>query len=174
KITFKVGTIQNVATVFASVYPVLSSIAIFMVTISEQAAAAQANQPGLTTGDFIAFNACFGMFLGAMQALGDASLSLLRVVPIYERPVPILTTVPETDKSKQFPGKLTGQISLSHVRFRYDPEGPFIVNDVSLDIKPGEFVAFVGESGCGKSTLMRLMLGFEQATSGSAYFDGQA
>jgi ATP-binding cassette subfamily C protein len=44
---------------------------------------------------------------------------------------------------------------------------------VSLKIKAGEFVAFVGSSGCGKSTLMRLMLGFEQPGSGSIYFDGQ-
>jgi ATP-binding cassette subfamily C protein len=171
RITFRVGTIQNIAATFGSVYPILSSIAIFSVVISEQAKAD--GQGALTTGDFIAFNAAFAMFMGAMQALGDASLSLLRVVPIYERLLPILTTQPEVDKSKQFPGKLTGAIDLSHLHFRYDPDGPFIVKDISLKINAGEFVAFVGESGCGKSTLMRLMLGFEQPTSGSIYFDGQ-
>ncbi|HEV3139684.1 MAG TPA: NHLP bacteriocin export ABC transporter permease/ATPase subunit [Vicinamibacterales bacterium] len=175
KITFRVGTIQNIASVFGGVFPIISSITIFMIVIGERTAAAAApgGPPGLTTGDFIAFNAAFGLFMGAMQALGDASLSLLRVVPIYERLMPILTTPPEVDKSKAFPGKLTGAIELSHLHFRYDPDGPYIVKDISLKIEPGEFVAFVGESGCGKSTLMRLMLGFEQPTSGSIYFDGQ-
>jgi ATP-binding cassette subfamily C protein len=170
RIAFRVGTIQNIAAVFGSVYPILCSIAIFAAVISEQSAAAT---PGLTTGDFIAFTVCFGMFLAALQALGDASISLRRVVRLYERLVPILTTMPETDRSKQSPGKLTGEINLSQVHFRYDPDGPFVVKDVSLHIRPGEFVAFVGESGCGKSTLMRLMLGFEQPTSGSIYVDGQ-
>jgi ATP-binding cassette subfamily C protein len=52
-------------------------------------------------------------------------------------------------------------------------DGPAIVRDLTLKIKAGSFVAFVGSSGCGKSTLMRLMLGFEQPASGTIYFDGQ-
>ena len=51
---------------------------------------AEPGLPQLTTGEFIAFNAAYGLFLAAMQALGDASLNLLRIVPIYERLVPIL------------------------------------------------------------------------------------
>ena len=84
----------------------------------------------LTTGDFIAFNSAYGLFLGAMQALGDASLNLLRIVPIYERLKPMLTTPPEVDGSKAFPGKLTGEIELSHVNFRYDEDGPWILRNV--------------------------------------------
>ena len=44
---------------------------------------------------------------------------------------------------------------------------------MSLQIRPGEFVAFVGDSGCGKSTLLRLLLGFERCSSGTIYYDGQ-
>jgi ATP-binding cassette subfamily C protein len=68
---------------------------------------------------------------------------------------------------------LTGAIEISHCKFRYTSDGPWIVNDLSLSVKPGQFVAFVGGSGCGKSTLMRLMLGFEVPSSGSISFDGQ-
>ncbi|HEY8550559.1 MAG TPA: NHLP bacteriocin export ABC transporter permease/ATPase subunit [Vicinamibacterales bacterium] len=173
RISFVVGNIQSAAAVFSAIFPVLSSIVIFLVMISEQQKAAETGQPGLTVGAFIAFNSAYGLFLAAMQALGDASLNLLRIVPIYERIVPILETPPEVDRSKGFPGRITGAIELSHVSFRYTPDGPFIIKDLSLKIKPGEFVAFVGSSGCGKSTLMRLMLGFEQPTSGAVYYDGQ-
>jgi ATP-binding cassette subfamily C protein len=173
RITFRVGTIQNVAATFTTAFPVLSSIVIFTVMLADQQAAAETHQPGLSTGDFIAFTAAYALFLAAMQALGDASLNLLRIVPLYERLQPILSTPPEADNSKAFPGKLRGGIELSHLHFRYDADGPWIVKDLSLKIEPGEFVAFVGGSGCGKSTLMRLMLGFEQPGSGTIYYDGQ-
>ena len=173
RISFTVGNIQNVAGVFSSCFPVLSSIAIFTIMMGEQAKAAESGEPGLSVGAFIAFNSAYGLFLGAMQALGDASLNLLRIIPIYERIIPILETPPEVDRTKGFPGRLSGAIDISHVTFRYTQDGPAIVRDLSLKIKAGEFVAFVGSSGCGKSTLMRLMLGFESPASGTIYFDGQ-
>src|SRR5581483_6207845 len=172
KIAFTVGNIQSAAAVFSTVFPVLSNIAIFLTMISERQGAV-AGAATMTTGDFVAFTSAYGLFMGAMQSLGDASLNLLRIVPIYERLKPILDCKPEVDQSKAFPGKLKGGIELSHLHFRYSSDGPWIIRDLSLSIKPGEFVAFVGGSGCGKSTLMRLMLGFEQPSSGSIYFDGQ-
>ena len=46
-----------------------------------------------------------------------------------------------------------------------------LLDDVTLDIEPGEYVAIVGGTGCGKSTLMRLMLGFEKPEQGAIYYD---
>jgi ABC-type bacteriocin/lantibiotic exporter with double-glycine peptidase domain len=48
---------------------------------------------------------------------------------------------------------------------------PYVINDMSLCIQPGEYLGIVGSSGCGKSTLMRLLLGFEVPETGSVYFD---
>lgn len=174
RVSFKIGSIQNVHQVFTAGFPVLSNMAIFFVMyLLRQSAAERGERFDMTTGDFLAFSAAFGIFTSAMQALGDASLSMLRVVPVFERLKPILETEPEVDPSKSYPGELKGEIELSHLWFRYAEDSPWIVRDLSLKIKPGQMVAFVGGSGCGKSTLLRLMLGFERPQKGSVYFDGQ-
>lgn len=174
KVSFRIGGIQNMHQVFTAGFPIFSNMAIFFTMyMLKQGALERGEQFDLTTGDFLAFSAAFGLFTSAMQALGDASLSMLRIVPVFERLQPILTTEPEVDPSKSYPGQLKGEIELSHIWFRYAEDSPWIVKDLSLKIRPGEMVAFVGGSGCGKSTLLRLMLGFERPQKGSVYFDGQ-
>ncbi len=174
KVSFRVGRVKNVMQVWNACFPVLSTMIIFFTVVSLKQSAAESGTPfEMTTGDFLAFSAAYGMFLAAMQALGDASLSMLRIVPIWERLKPILEATPEIDSSKVHPGTLSGGIEISHLSFRYSADGPWILKDVSIKIKPGEFVALVGGSGSGKSTLMRLMLGFEKSEVGSVYYDGQ-
>jgi ATP-binding cassette subfamily C protein len=126
-----------------------------------------------STGAFLAFNAAFGGFLGAMLGATSILTTVLAIIPIYERAKPILETSPEINDSKVHPGQLAGEIEVSHVSFSYTPDGPLVLQDVSLQIEPGEFVALVGSSGSGKSTLLRLLLGFETASSGSIYYDHQ-
>ncbi len=173
RIAFAVGQVQNVSQTFSHTFPVLSSLAMFATITFLMSSAKPGEELSLSTGAFIAFNTAFATFMAAMQALADASLSLLRAVPIYERIKPILQTAPETDESRADPGRLSGGITVSHVHFRYDQDSAWILKDVSFDLRPGEFVAFVGPSGCGKSTMMRLLLGFEKPGLGSIYYDGQ-
>ncbi len=71
------------------------------------------------------------------------------------------------------PGKLRGRIRLDNVSFRYEPDGPLVIDGVSLDIAPGSKLALVGASGSGKSTLGKLLLGFYLPTSGRVSFDGK-
>ena len=66
---------------------------------------------------------------------------------------------------------MSGKIDISGLKFRYAEDMPYIFDGLELHINPGDYVAFVGPSGCGKSTLIRLMLGFEQAESGSIFYD---
>lgn len=169
KLNFKANTIQNYSEVFNAVFSLVSSMAIFFFL----AQLMQGGKAQLSTGDFIAFSSAYGLFIGAMMALAGASMQFNEIVPTYERFKPILTEPAEIDESKVYPGKLTGAIELSHIHFRYDEDGPWILNDISMKIEPGEFVAFVGGSGSGKSTMMRLMLGFEKPVKGTVYFDGQ-
>lgn len=86
---------------------------------------------------------------------------------------PFLKIEPETAENKEIVTHISGSIDLDHVSFRYDESGPYILNDLSLSIKPGEYVAVVGRTGCGKSTLVRLLLGFEKPEKGAIYYDGR-
>jgi ATP-binding cassette subfamily C protein len=77
------------------------------------------------------------------------------------------------DGAKEAPGELAGDIDIQHATFRYEADGPLVLRDLTVHVKPGEFVAFVGPSGSGKSTILRLLLGFESPEAGSIYYDGR-
>jgi ATP-binding cassette subfamily C protein len=162
---YKARRISNVIAVIESGYPVLASMLMFGITAFYV--------PTLSTGDFVFFNTAFTQFLTSTIAMFTALTTLIPVIPLYERAQPILETLPEISEAHKFPGSLSGAIDISHVTFRYSADGPVILNDLSINIKPGEFIAFVGPSGSGKSTVYRLLLGFERPESGAIYFDGQ-
>jgi ATP-binding cassette subfamily C protein len=170
---FRAGQVQNVVSAGGAAFTVLSSLVIFGSLSGTAAEGGTAAAGALTTGSFVAFFAAFVGFVSALQSLSAASLGLLETVPLFERLTPILEAAPESDETKEPPGELQGEVTLSHVRFRYSPDGPWILDDVSLEIGAGQFVAFVGPSGSGKSTLLRLLLGFEQPQHGTVKYDGQ-
>jgi ATP-binding cassette subfamily C protein len=164
--TLAAQRIANVQASFNPVYGIATSMAIFAVMGFYL-------EPPLELGEFLAFNAAFGQFLAAVLTMIGVLSSVLTMVPIYERLSPILEAVPEVDESKSEPGELAGEIEFSHVSFRYQDDGPLILDDVSFRANPGEFIALVGPSGAGKSTCLRMILAFEKPSSGSIYYDGQ-
>lgn len=166
-LTFKAQGISNMLETFNGVFPLLSSMTIF-ITI-----AFFMEGDKLSTGTFLAFNSAFVSFLLAMLQMTGALITVLQIVPLYERAKPILDTLPEVDVAKADPGKLQGAIEINQLSFSYTPDGPPILREVSLHMKAGQFVAIVGPSGSGKSTLLRCLLGFETPTSGSIFYDGQ-
>jgi NHLM bacteriocin system ABC transporter ATP-binding protein len=162
--------VSNGLSILTASFPVICMIAIFYyngTTIIE------ASGTPLRTGNFLAFIAAFTQFLTATLVLSSSVVSVLTVVPLYERAQPIFQTLPEVTLAKASPGKLAGGVEVSHVNFRYHPSMPLVLDDLSISIRPGQYVAIVGSSGCGKSTLFRLLLGFETPESGSIYYDGQ-
>ena len=122
---------------------------------------------------YYAFTASYGMLMGAFMSVSGIALSVAQIQPILEMAEPFLKTEPETSLDKEIVTNISGNIELNHVSFRYSDDTPYVINDISLKIRPGEYVAIVGSTGCGKSTLVRLLLGFEKAEKGAVYYDGK-
>ena len=122
---------------------------------------------------YFAFTASYGMLMGAFMSISGIALSAAQIQPILEMAEPFLKTEPETASGKEIVTRLSGGIEMNHVSFRYEENAPYIINDLSLKIRPGEYVAVVGRTGCGKSTLVRLLLGFEKPEKGAIYYDGR-
>ena len=123
--------------------------------------------------DYMAFNTSYGMLSSAIGTLAGIAYSIARIKPTLELVAPILQTAPEVAENKRVVEKISGAIELNNVSFRYSADTPMIIDNLSLKIRPGQYVAIVGKTGCGKSTLMRLILGFETPQKGAVYFDGK-
>ncbi|MBQ7069581.1 MAG: ATP-binding cassette domain-containing protein [Synergistaceae bacterium] len=122
---------------------------------------------------YFAFNIGFGLIMGSFNYLVSVSLQISQIPPMLSMLEPILTTAPELSEGKKVLSKISGKLELDNVCFRYGENTPDIINNLSLKILPGEYVAIVGKTGCGKSTLMRLLLGFEKPQKGAIYYDGE-
>lgn len=165
QVDMKVRGLSNMLNVFNTSFLVLASATLF--------ASIAFFQKDISTGVFVTFNTAFMQFLSATLALAGALTGSLSIIPLYERAKPILTTLPEQQESQIRAAPLQGEVEISRVSFRYAEDGPLVLDDVSIRVKKGEFVAFVGPSGSGKSTIFRVLLGFEKPQSGAVYYDRQ-
>lgn len=127
----------------------------------------------LEAGAVMGFLAAFGQFLAALTAFGQSLGDILAAVPLYRRAQPVLAALPEETGLRRDPGPLQGGVEFANVSFGYAKGGPRLMENLSLSIAPGEWVAVVGPSGSGKSTLLRLLLGFERPDGGEIFLDGK-
>lgn len=130
-----------------------------------------ATKSRVSVADYYAFNTAYGMVSSAFMSVISIAVTVANIRPTLEMAKPILEAEPEKHAGKENITELHGNIELSHVSFRYDESMPYVIDDLSLKIKSGEYLAIVGSTGCGKSTLMRLILGFETPEKGSIFFD---
>lgn len=128
---------------------------------------------GISVADYYAFTTAYGMVSGAFSALAGIALNVAQIKPMLTMVQPFFDAVPEVSDGKQVLTRLSGGIEMNNVSFRYSENMPLIIDNLSLKIRPGQYVAIVGKTGCGKSTLMRLLLGFEHPQKGAIYYDGK-
>jgi ATP-binding cassette subfamily B protein len=127
----------------------------------------------LSLGEMLAINSLAIGLLTPLSAMVNSALQLQLIGGYMDRIEDVLRTSPEqTGKDVARAPKLSGRVSLQNVSFRYGDNLPFVVRDVSVDIRAGMTVAIVGRSGCGKSTLARLVAGLYRPTEGRVMFDG--
>ena len=136
-------------------------------------AVATAGERSVPVGDFLVVYTVFIAFQSAIARLGESFGTIAAMLPAFDQMRPLLAAVPETDIEGEPVERLGGEVLFDHISFRYDPDGPLILDDVTIRARPGEFVAIAGESGAGKSTLFRLALGIDRPTAGAVYYDGR-
>ncbi|NEP16098.1 MAG: ATP-binding cassette domain-containing protein, partial [Leptolyngbya sp. SIO4C1] len=162
--------IEDAVSVFNTTMPTLTAVGLFWLAST---LVNLMQDTGFSTGTFLAFSAAYAIFISGATSLSLTLINVLEVIPLWQRSQPILTAQPEINSQKADPGRLTGRICLDRVTFRYRQDGPLILDQVTVEAYPGEFIALVGPSGSGKSTVLRLLLGFETPQSGTVYYDSQ-
>ncbi|WP_340374224.1 NHLP bacteriocin export ABC transporter permease/ATPase subunit [Streptomyces sp. SS7] len=162
----RLGRIKNLSTVLGAVYLPLCSLLMFMLLAGPARGA-------LSAADFLTFTTSMTMLLTSVTSLTGAFVSAVAALPLFEEIRPVLEATPEVRTGSTLPGPLSGALEARRLSFRYSDDAPLVLDDVSFEVRPGEFVAVVGPSGCGKSTLLRLLIGFDRPLSGQVLYDGQ-
>lgn len=128
---------------------------------------------GLNAVSYMTFIASYGLLTGSFNSLTDIASGLAGMSASLKMIEPILQEQPEVYANTTVATSLKGELTMENVSFRYDPNMPMVIDNLSLKIKPGEYLGIVGKSGCGKSTLTRLLMGFEKPEKGSILYDGK-
>lgn len=127
----------------------------------------------LTTADLLTFLLCVGVLVDPVKRLANVVRLWQEGYTGFVRAMEILDVAPEITNhpSARILKAPKGEIRFSNAEFGYD-DGPNVLNNLSLTIRPGEFVALVGPSGIGKSTLCALLPRFYDVGSGAVEIDG--
>ena len=136
-------------------------------------------QGQLSIGELVAFQGLMGSFVAPFTQLVNlgskfqeaiGNMNRLDDVMRYEVD-PELTSKDQVEKTSEIPVKLMGYVEVKDLTFGYSRLAPPLIEDFSLQLKPGERTALVGGSGSGKSTIARIIAGLYQPWAGEILFD---
>jgi NHLM bacteriocin system ABC transporter ATP-binding protein len=152
-------------------FPFLAMLCMYKIGLSTFETEASSNNQNLTMGSFVGFSAAFALFTTNALTLLQMLFLMIKIKPLWKNAQPLFITSPESTQNKEHIVQLNGKVALDNLSFRYEEEGEWILDDVSITAYPGEMIGIVGPSGSGKSTLVRLLLGFETSAQGTIYYD---
>jgi len=128
----------------------------------------------ITVGQLVAFNMLAGRVSGPIlklvqlwQDFQQAGISIKRLGDILNTP-----REPGFNPNRSRLPAVKGRVTLDHIRFRYRSDGQLILDDLSVDVRPGEVIGIVGRSGSGKSTLTKLIQRLYIPEGGRVLLDG--
>ncbi|NWL89010.1 MULTISPECIES: ABC transporter ATP-binding protein [unclassified Paenibacillus] len=124
-------------------------------------------------GDIVMYQSFFNMMIGSVTSILNVYPNLVKgFESLHSVTEVLLSDETEEYKGKVKPEKFSGGYQFKGVSFSYKDSDRHVLDNFSLDVKPGETIAFVGESGSGKSTILNLIIGFYKPQSGSILIDG--
>ena len=128
----------------------------------------------LTPGMLLASQGFMSVMLFPITKMSNVMQDIFKSHSMLERQEEILDVeIEENEKWKEEGEMIKGEIELKDVTFGYDRSMPPLIEHLSIHIRPGEQVAFVGKSGCGKSTLAMLVAGLYEPWEGEVLLDGR-
>ncbi|MEX2121382.1 MAG: ABC transporter ATP-binding protein [Pirellulales bacterium] len=130
----------------------------------------------LSLGDLMMFLVYLTMLLGPLATLAESATSLQSGLAGLDRVLDLLgepTEMPRVPGSISVdPARAAGRVRFDGVSFRYPGSDELVLNEIDLDVEPGQMIALVGPSGAGKTTLCNLVARFYDPTEGSIELDG--
>ena len=127
----------------------------------------------VSLGAMLAQNAIAMTFFTWLTQVVQSAQKLQEAPAYIDRVIDVLNTAPEQDPAAvEEVSNVTGRIVVENLSFRYGPNSPYVLRDISFKIEPGQKIALVGRTGSGKSTLIKLLLGAYKRTAGEIYYDG--
>ncbi len=152
--------------------PMTRFVAVGAVSVVIVVALTQAHQGAITMGEFVTFLTALLMLLPPIRHLASLNGSIARLTAACDSIYSIIDELPEADTGKTELPRLTGGVRFDGVSLRYEGAKNNALTDFTLDVKPGQTIAFVGDSGAGKSTIINLIPRFWAPSTGEIYFDG--
>ncbi len=153
--------------------PLVQMIAVMALAVMIYIASSQASGSDFTVGSFISFFGAMGLLFAPIKRLTKVNEQLQRGLAASESIFSLLAKQPEQSGGNQLRQPVQGRLVFRNVSHRYGGDDKHALQDISLEISPGETVALVGRSGSGKTTLAALVPRFYTPSAGSILLDGQ-
>jgi subfamily B ATP-binding cassette protein MsbA len=163
--------IKIISTSAANV-PIVQMIAVLALAFIIYIASSQSLGDEFTVGGFISFFGAMGLLFSPIKRLTKVNEQIQRGLAASESIFELLAEPQELDKGTVRLKRAQGKIEFHNVSMHYDSAGIPALDDINLEVRPGETVALVGRSGSGKSSLAALVPRFYQPTDGQVLLDG--